>query len=456
MTHETDDVASFGVSQNLINDIREALDKDNLELVVALTRNLHAADMADVIDALPSSYTEDFIKILKEEINADILAHLDEYTRERIIEHLTPQEVATVLSNLESDDAVLVIENMDDEQQIEVLNASSPEDRATFVEALSYPDYTAGRIMQREYVTASSEMSVQELYRVIRHQNDLPDRFFDIFIVDNEEHLLGVVSLDTLARSALSKKIQELMTTVHITIPVLMDQDEVSYIFEKYNLASAPVITEDNKLVGMITVDDALTISREEAAENITRLGGVSHDDFHVPVFKMSVNRFCWLFITFINTLIASSVLYQFQDVLENHVELAVLMPIIAAMGGNSGMQIITIMVRAISERNIKLNVMHKVLAREVMIVFLNTCVFSSMIAGIAVYWYQSTTIGLILGSALMFNMLWSSVAGTLLPITIHRLGLDPAIGSGPVLTTTTDVLGFTVFLGLGRIFLGN
>lgn len=444
----------YGLSKEWVDAISNALDVKDYGTIIAQVKSLHPADMADLIESLSTPRQDALIDLLRGQLDPEIFSELDDYSRDRVFHHLTPQEMAAAISDLESDDAVQLIADLDDDQRRDVLEAVSPEDRAHLNESLRFPENSAGRLMQREYVTSLDHLTIGEFMDTVFSAPCLPDYFFDVFIVDPQNNLLGFVPLNQLLRHPHQTPLVDIMVVDHIRVPVDMDKEEVAFLFQKYGLTSVGVVNHDDKLMGMITVDDAMIVMQEATTADLMRLGRVSNDDFHAPILEISWNRFRWLFVTFINTLIASSVIYQFQGTLENYIALAVLMPIVASMGGNAGMQVVTVIVRAISDRELQLTNLPKLLGREVTITLLNSIIFASFLASIAALWYHDLSLGLVLGCAMIFNITWSGIAGTLLPITLHRYGMDPAISAGPILTTTTDVFGFTVFLGLATVFL--
>lgn len=444
----------YGISKEWVDAISNALDIKDYSTIIAQVKPLHPADMADLIEALSTPRQDALIDLLRGQLDPEIFSELDDYSRDRVFYHLTPMEMAAAISDLESDDAVQLIADLDDDQRRDVLEAISPEDRAHFNESLLFPENSAGRLMQREYVTCLDHLTIGQFMDTVLSASCLPDYFFDIFIVDSQNNLLGFVPLNQLLRHPPQTLLVDIMAVDHICVPIGMDKEEVAFLFQKYGLTSVGVVNHNEKLIGMITVDDAMVVMQEAATADLMRLGRVADDDFHAPILEISWNRFRWLFVTFINTLIASSVIYQFQGTLENYIALAVLMPIVSSMGGNAGMQVVTVIVRAISDRELQIANLPKLLGREVAITLLNSIIFASFLAAISALWYHDLSLGLVLGCAMIFNITWSGIAGTLLPITLHRYGMDPAISAGPILTTTTDVFGFTVFLGLATIFL--
>jgi magnesium transporter len=445
----------FGLNKNLLKTIKAALGNEDTEVVLKHIRDLHAADVADLIESLPVVLRRRMLDLLRQEqLDGDILTELNEYIREEFLEQLTPEELASTVATLETDDAVTLLDDLDVAQQQEVLQALPEADRVELTQALTYPEDSAGRLMQREVVVAPAGSTIGQVIDSLESYEELPENFYDIFVVDQAHRPIGAVPLSHLLKHPRRTLIVDIMSPDIRAVPVTMDQEEVAYLFQQYGLTSVPVVDEHYVVIGMITVDDVMFVIQEEADEDFIHLGRVTEDTFHGSVMDTSMSRLRWLFVTFINTLIASSVIYHFEPVLEKVVAVAVLMPIVAAMGGNAGMQVVTVTVRAIAKRDLHNRNFLRVLGREVVVASINAFLFATLIATIAGFWYQNSKLGLTLAAAMVFNIMWSGIAGTVFPIILHKIGLDPAISSGPLLTTTTDVLGFAVFLGLASHFL--
>jgi magnesium transporter len=447
---------SFGLTTETIKTVREALDIDDQKFVLTVIKSMHAADVADLIEGLSPPHRRQVLTILKDEeqLEAEVLTELDEHIREEFLEQLTPQELAATMAELETDDAFTLLDDLDLKQQQEVLQAMPEEDRFELEQTLSYPENSAGRLMQREVVVAPQNWTIGQVIDSLEDYQELPENFYDIFIVDRWLHPVGSVSLAKLLKHSRRTPIREIMDRDIKAMPVTMDQEEVAYLFQQYGLASAPVVDDKNIVIGMITVDDVMFVIQEEADEDFIRLGLVEEDTFHGTIRDTSLSRLRWLSVTFINTLIASSVISHFEPILKEVVAVAVLMPIVAAMGGNCGMQVVTVMVRAIAKKDLHAHNFWNVLWREIVVSCIHAFIFATLIATISAIWYHNIKLGMTLGAAMIFNIIWSALAGTFFPVFLHKIGLDPAISSGPILTTTTDVLGFSVFLGLSSIFL--
>jgi magnesium transporter len=346
------------------------------------------------------------------------------------------------------------MEDLDESQQQEILESISAEDRADIETALSYPENSAGRLMQDEFVSIPSSWTIERIKKHLQSGKNIPERFYEIYCVSRDKKVLGSIALSSILQIGDDIKAQTIMTPPPYRISPMIDQEEVAQAFRHYHLVSAPVVDNQERIVGMITIDDVVEVIDEEAEAEILHMARVGESDFHDTVLNTSLTRIKWLAVTFINTLLGSSVISQFQMSIEKKVALAVLMPIVAAMGGNSGMQVVTVNVRALATGDLRPFNHVKQLLKEVQVGFLNGLFFAGLMGTLAALWFQDNKLGLVLGSAMVFNMTWSGFAGTLLPIMVEHFKKDPALSAGPMLTTTTDVLGFAVFLGLSTFFL--
>jgi magnesium transporter len=442
-TVETADEEEYGPSEELLENVSAALAEGDIPQVEALIEDLHPADVADLIEHLEPEERQLFVQITRHVIEPETISHLDETVRDEVIEQLGPQTLAEVVTELDTDDAVELLEDLEPEQQEQVL------------QSLTFPEDSAGRLMQRELVAIPAHWTVGETIDFLRSEKELPDDFYDLFVVDETHKPAGSVPLSRVLRSPRATRLNELMETELRLVPADMDQEAVAYLFRQYALVSAPVVDEAGRLIGVVTVDDVVRVIDEEAEEDLMKIVGASDTDFHAPPHIIAWQRVRWLVVTLINTMIAATVISQFQDTIQHTVALAVLMPIVAAMGGNAGVQVITVTVRALATRDItpQSNLL-RIVGKELIVGFLNALVFAAILGVIAAWWFGHVELGYVLAGAMIFNMVWAGMAGTLIPLAMDRLGLDPAIGAGPFLTTTTDVLGFFSFLGLATLFL--
>lgn len=446
--------ALYGVSQETIRALEDALEEgDNLR-VARLIEPLHAADVAVVIEYLSSALRHSLIEYLRPHFDPDILSHLNETVCEEVVEQLGTRELAEAITGLKSDEAVALIEDLDEQQQKEILDSIPMGERLILEEVLNYPDYSAARLMQREVVCVPSSWTVKETTHYMARDKNLPEKFYDLFVVDSNQIPLGGVPLSLLLRQSPSTKMTDIMSVDIKRIPAVMDQEEVALLFRKYGLVSAPVVDENSRIVGMITIDDVVDVIEEEAEADIMLLSRVTESDFYEPLLSTSYSRIGWLLITLLNTLMAVTVISQFQHTIEKMVALAILMPISAAMSGNAGMQVVTVTVRAIANRELGGSNMNRAIWKETFVGVINGLVFGALMGSIAAFWFSDSALGMVLGCALILNMVWAAVGGVILPIVIDRMGMDPAISAGPFLTTTTDLLGFATFLGLASLFL--
>ncbi|HET6620166.1 MAG TPA: magnesium transporter [Dongiaceae bacterium] len=445
----------YGPSEQLMENVSAALAEGDIPQVEELIEDLHPADVADLIEHLEPEERKLFVEITRHVIEPETISHLDETVREEVVEQLGPKAVAEVVSGLDTDDAVELLEDLAPEQQERVLQSVPAEDRVLLQQGLTFPEDSAGRLMQRELVAVPSHWTVGETIDFLRSEKELPDDFYDLFVVDAMHKPVGSVPLSRVLRSPRPTRLADIMETELRPVSADMDQEAVAYRFRQYALVSAPVVDEAGRLIGVVTVDDVVRVIDEEAEEDLMKIVGASDTDFHAPPHIIAWQRVRWLVVTLINTMIAATVISQFQDTIRHTVALAVLMPIVAAMGGNAGVQVITVTVRALATRDItpQSNLL-RIVGKELIVAFLNALVFAAILGVIAAWWFGHRELGFVLAGAMIFNMVWAGIAGTLIPLVMDRLGFDPAIGAGPFLTTTTDVLGFFSFLGLATLFL--
>ena len=434
--------------------VQAALDEGDAETARDLTLKLHEADLADLIQLLRPDQRAPFISMLGHEFNAAALSELDEGVRDQVLDTLPNQQVADALQQLDSDEAVYLIENLDKEDQSDILAKLPSFDRANLERSLEYPEDSAGRIMQTDLIAVPPFWSVGQTIDYMRDSQELPDRFYEIFVVDPAFHLIGSVSLDRLLRSQRPINIDAITERDIRPIPVESDQEEVARQFERYNLTSAPVIDEGRRLVGVITADDVVEVIQEEASEDILRMGGVAGESVSDPVWQTTKRRFTWLLVNLATAILASAVISMFDATIEQMVALAVLMPIVASMGGNAGTQTMTVAVRALATQDLGSVNAARVIGREAAVGVLNGIVFAAIMGAIVVLWFGDTPLGLVIAAAMIVNLIIAALAGILIPLGLDALDLDPAIASGVFVTTVTDVVGFFAFLGLAAMWL--
>lgn len=445
---------TYGVSDELVEHITHALENDESQKVRDVIKPMHAADVADLINNLSEDLREKFIYCIQSQFDPDVLAHLNDETKDQVINWVGPGIMAIAITELDSDDVIHVLEDLDKHQQRAILRAIPAKNRAMLEEVLTFPEDSAGRLMQREIVCIPTFWTIQETIDFIRESQELPETFYDVNVVDPKHHPIGIVSLDTLLRNDPTLPIADVMNKTVKSISVSMEKEEVARIFQHYGLVSAPVISPNGRIVGMITVDDIVDIIQEEVEEDIMHLAGVSESDFHAPIVETAYNRARWLFAALINTLIAAFVVAQFEDAISGKSALAFLMIIVTAMGGNAGMQTITVTIRALATKELDSGKTKKSILKEILVASLTGSLFACILGGIVAVWQHDLYLGIVLGIAIICNMLWAGFAGTFLPIIVEKSGMDPAIGAGPLLTSTTDVMGYAIFLGLAVLFL--
>jgi magnesium transporter len=444
----------YGLTPDLIGAIEQALDDDDLERVEALVVPLHAADMADLLEMVSSSERRLIIEVLRPDVDPDILAELEETVRDEIVELLSTEELASAVAQLDTDDAMYLIEDLDEEEQRELLAAVPTEDRAALEEGLSYPENSAGRLMQRDLVAVPQYWNIGQLIDYMRSSDDLPDEFYDIFVVDSERQPVGYVPLSRAMRSRRPVLVKDSMEADIKVVPAVMDQEDVAYLFEQYDLVSAPVVNEDGHLIGVVTVDDVVEVIRDEAEEDIMRLGGVIETDLHEPAWRTSRRRFIWLLVNLATAVLASLVIGLFDASIEQMVALAVLLPIVASMGGNAGTQSLTVTVRALATKDVTAANTARLIGKEGVVGLLNGVVFASLVGAVVWFWFGDARLSMVIASAMVVNMVVAGFSGILIPLGLDRVGIDPAIAATVLLTTVTDVVGFFIFLGLAALVL--
>jgi magnesium transporter len=445
---------AVGLSPDLVREVTDALAAHDSQRLRALVQPLHAADMADLIERLWAEDRRALLDFLGPSLDPEILSELDEDVRDQVMERLGPRRVAAAIRELDSDDAVDLIEDLDEKVQKEVLKAVPAEDRVILESGLAYPEESAGRLMQRELVAVPAYWTVGEVIDHLRSATDLPEDFYDIFVVDPHHCPVGTVSLSRLLRTKRPVPVGEIMTPHPVTVPVTMDQEDVAFMFRHQDLVSAPVVEADGRLVGVITIDDVVDVIDEEAEEDLMHLGGVREDDFYRAVLATTRSRFSWLVVNLGTAILASSVISIFEPTIKQIVALAVLMPIVASMGGNAGTQTLTVAVRALAMKELTVTNALRAIGKEILVGSFNGILFAVLTGIVTWAWFGSLAIGSVIAAAMIINLIVAGLAGTAIPIGLERAGVDPAVASGVFLTTVTDVVGFLAFLGLASLFL--
>jgi len=444
----------LGLNPDVIRDAIIALDSDDGAAILEIVEPLHPAEIADLIEMLRGPMRTQLVELLRPKFDPEILSELDETVRDEVAEQLGTETIAKAIAALDSDDALNLISTLEETKQRRVLHAISFALRSMLEEGLAFPEESAGRLMQREFVAVPAFWTVGEVIDFLRESDDLPDDFYDVFVVDPRHRLIGYVALNRILRAKRPVKIRDIMIDEFVSVPVQMDQEEVAYVFAQQDLVSAPVVDQSERLIGVITIDDIVDVIHQEAEEDLMRLGGVQEDDLYAAVLDTGKARFMWLFVNLITAVLASVVIGLFQGTIEQVVMLAVLMPIAASMGGNAGTQTLTVAVRALAMKELTTTNAFRVLSKEVLVGTFNGLLFAVIIGVIASIWSGSIAIGAVIAAAMVITMIIAGLAGAAIPLGLSRTRFDPAIASGVFLTTITDVVAFLAFLGLGAWFL--
>lgn len=453
LTDDTPQAATL--SDEVIGAIATSLREGEENSVATPLEDLSTADTAELIAKLGNEEREIFLSHFAPDIHPECYTLLDADLRRQVLERYAPAQVASIIADLDSDDAVEVIDNLDPIFQKEVIRKLSAKNRATIEEGLTFADDTAGRLMQREFVAIPQFWTVGKTIDYLRAAaDDLPEDFFDIIIIDPQYHVCGELPLNRLVRAKRSVRITDLALDETHTIPFDMDQEDVARIFRRDVLSSAPVVDGSGRLIGVITLDDIVDVIVEEAAEDILRLGGVETSDIYRAVLQTTRSRFAWLFVNLLTAIAASAVISLFDATIEQIVALAILMPIVASMGGNAGTQTLTVAVRALATNELSAANMGRMIGKETVVGLLNGLAFAVIAGGLTWAWFSDPLLGGVIAAAMVVNLLVAGLSGIGIPIILHRLGLDPALASSVFLTTVTDVVGFFAFLGLAAIVL--
>ena len=451
-----DKKVNFEFNKEYIRVVNEKIQSNDALFITNFFKEMHPADAADIIEHLNESDREKLIKLNNFKIDPEVFIELNESIQSEIIKYLSSETIVSILKNLESDNAIKILENLDEKNKNLVLNSLPPKDRFVLQESLSYPEDTAARLMQREFTAIPSNWSVGQTIDYLRENKDLPEEFLEIFIVDNEFKPIGTVPSSKVLRTPRDTKMQSIMLETQLSIPVDMDQEEVGHLFENYNLNSAGVVDKSNKLVGMITSDDVLTVLKEEAEEDALRLAGVGDEEITDGVFKKTKRRFNWLLLNLFTAFIATWVIYMYEDAIKEMVLLAVLMPIVASMGGNAGMQTLAVTIRALATKELSAGNFSKIVTKEFIIGILNGIIFAVITGTIVQLWLDQINLSILIAIAMILNMIVAGLFGILVPVALKRMKIDPAIASSVFVTTITDVIGFLSFLGIGAYFFLN
>jgi magnesium transporter len=433
--------------------VLDAVDAGDDEGARALVEPLHPADIADLFELTPHEERGHLAKAITDLLDADVFAEMNDYVREDLIDALEPHEVADIASELDTDDAVAIIEDMDVEDQREVLRAMEPDDRAAIEEALSYPEESAGRLMQRELIAVPEHWTVGDTLDYLRGHDELTTDFWEIFVVDPAHKPIGTCALSWILRTPRSIRIADVMKREQTLIPVDMDQEEVALRFQKYALISAAVTDASGRLVGMITVDDIVHIIQQEAGEDALRLSGAGEGDINEPIRLTVRTRFTWLLINLPTAMLAAAVVGLFDGEIARYALLAALMGIVTGMGGNAGTQTLAVVVRALATNQLTSSNTVRMIVREFRIAAANGVLLGILIGVGSWFLYGRADLAMVFGTAILINNLVAGLSGVLVPVALERFNIDPAVSSAVFVTMMTDCMGFFSFLGLAALF---
>jgi magnesium transporter len=446
--------ASYVINKQKMAIVLSALASGNRVDLTEVLEPLHPADIADIIEQLNTTDRARFIRLYDTEFYGDILSEIDEHIREEVITELKPDVLAEAVRDLESDDVVDIVEDLEEEQKETILKALDEGDRVAVQSLLSYPERSAGRLMQREVVMAPEHWSVGMAIDFLRNDANLPEQFYHIVLVDPRLHPVGNVSLGKLMSSKRSVLLKEIIEDVFQVIPADQDEADVAYAFNQYHLISAPVVDVENRVVGVITIDDAMVVLDEELEEDIMLLAGIGDSSVSDTIIETVRGRLPWLAVNLVTAILASIVIAQFEATIAQFVALAILMPIIASMGGNAATQSLTVAVRAIATKDISSTNIGRVIRREVGVGILTGLIFAVSMGLIGVFWFGTAMLGVVIAISMLINLVVANLAGTTIPVILEKLGIDPALASGAFVTTVTDVVGFFAFLSIAGILL--
>tara|TARA_B110000438_G_C15769302_1_gene631109 strand:- start:240 stop:1619 length:1380 start_codon:yes stop_codon:yes gene_type:complete len=449
----SDKKVNFEFNKEFISVFNKKIKENDTKFLTKTLKDLHPADSADIIENLAPENRSKLIELEDFSIDSEIFIELNESIQTEVFILLSSESIANILKRLESDNALKIIENLDDKKKNVVLNKLPPKDRFLLEEGLSYPEDSAARIMQREFTAIPSNWSVGQTIDYLRENKDLPEEFLEIFIVDSSFKPIGTVPSSKVLRASRDSKMISIMSEMQVLIPVIMDKEEVGHIFENYNLVSAGVVDKNNKLVGMITGDDVFTILKEEAEEDVLRLAGVGNEEITDSIFKKTKRRFNWLLLNLFTALLATWVISMFGASIEQMVALAFLMPIVASMGGNAGMQTLAVTIRSLATKELSSNNFKKVIGKEFFIGILNGVIFAIITSTIVQLWFNNINLSILIAASMVLNMIAAGLFGILVPVSLKKFNIDPAIASSVFVTTITDIIGFLTFLGLGAYF---
>ena len=443
-------------NKEFINIFSDKIKTSDISFINQSLKDLHPSDTANLIENLSQETRAKLLEIEEFNLDPEIFIEINESIQSEVLQLLSEDSIAKIIKRLESDDSLKILENLESDKKNLVMDKLSPKDRFLLEEGLSFPEDSAARIMQREFTAVPSNWTVGQTIDYLRENKDLPQEFLEIFIVDNDFKPIGTVPSSRVLRTPRDYKMNSIMREMPVLISVNMDKEEVGHTFENYNLVSAGVVNKNNKLVGMITADDVVTVVQEEAEEDVLRLAGVGDEEITDSVLIKTKRRFSWLLLNLFTALLATCVISLFGATIEQMVALAFLMPIVASMGGNAGMQTLAVTIRAIATKELSSGNFNNIVGKEFLIGILNGIIFAIITALIVQLWFKDINLSLIISISMVLNMIVAGLFGILVPVSLKKLNIDPALASSVFVTTITDVIGFLSFLGIGSFFFLN
>ena len=443
-------------NKEFINIFSDKIKTSDISFINQSLKDLHPSDTANLIENLSQETRAKLLEIEEFNLDPEIFIEINESIQSEVLQLLSEDSIAKIIKRLESDDSLKILENLESDKKNLVMDKLPPKDRFLLEEGLSFPEDSAARIMQREFTAVPSNWTVGQTIDYLRENKDLPQEFLEIFIVDNDFKPIGTVPSSRVLRTPRDFKMNSIMREMPVLISVNMDKEEVGHTFENYNLVSAGVVNKNNKLVGMITADDVVTVVQEEAEEDVLRLAGVGDEEITDSVLIKTKRRFSWLLLNLFTALLATWVISLFGATIEQMVALAFLMPIVASMGGNAGMQTLAVTIRAIATKELSSGNFNNIVGKEFLIGILNGIIFAIITALIVQLWFKDINLSLIISISMVLNMIVAGLFGILVPVSLKKLNIDPALASSVFVTTITDVIGFLSFLGIGSFFFLN
>lgn len=441
--------------QEYLHHLSEAIEADDIDGVKSLIESLHPAEVASLLESLPQRERDQVWEQLDSEQHTDVLAEAEDAVRASRMAQMNAQQLAAVAQDVDLDDAVDILQDLPEDLADEVLLAMDEQDRARLKSILRYPEDTAGGLMNTDVITVRADVSLETVMRYLRRRGEIPEKTNRLMVVDRDNHYVGVLRLAALLINDPSREVRTLMESDFPSIPASMPESEVAKLFEQRDLISAPVVDEQGRLLGRITVDDVMDVIRDEGEHSLMGMAGLhEEEDTFAPVMRTARGRALWLGVNLATALFASWVIGWFEGTLQQVVALAILMPVVASMGGIAGTQALTVVIRGMALGQIGWSNVRWLMFKELMVGILNSLGWALVVGGIAMIWFGNELLGLIVGAALVINLVAAALTGAGLPLILRSLSIDPALAGGVILTTVTDVVGFVSFLGLGTIFL--